>query len=83
MKIANYKYQSDFARRYFQQGFTEGKAEGEAKGQAMALLTVLAARDRTVSDAARQRITECTDPDQFETWIRRAATAISVAEILA
>ncbi|GAB3811937.1 hypothetical protein [Micromonospora zhanjiangensis] len=49
----------------------------------MALLTVLAARDRTVSDAARQRITECTDPDQFETWIRRAATAISVAEILA
>ena len=79
MTSATYEYQSDFARRYFHQG----KAKGEAKGEARALLTVLAARGIAVSDAARQRITECTDADQLETWIRRAATAISVDEILA
>ncbi|GAB3811926.1 hypothetical protein GCM10027605_52810 [Micromonospora zhanjiangensis] len=75
MTSATYEYQSDFARRYFY----EGKAEGEAR----ALLTVLAARGITVSDADRQRITECTDADQLETWVRRAVTAGSVDDIFA
>lgn len=29
MTIANYEYQSEFARRYFAQGMAEGKAEGK------------------------------------------------------
>lgn len=79
MKSATYEYQSDFARRYYGQGKAEGKAEGEAR----ALLTVLAARGIDVTDSARQRITECTDADQLEIWIRRATTVSTLDEVFA
>jgi hypothetical protein len=77
MTTGTYEYQSDFARRYFRQG----KAEGEAEGEAKALLAFLSARGIEVPDDARARITECTDLDQLDTWIRRAATAGSVDEL--
>ncbi|MFB9236554.1 hypothetical protein ACFFWC_13500 [Plantactinospora siamensis] len=86
MISSTYEYQSDFARRYFGQGkaegIAEGRTEGKAEGEATALLAVLAARGIDVSDAARQRITGCTDTDQLETWIRRATTAASINDIL-
>lgn len=73
MALGTYEYQSDFARRYF----SEGKAEGEAK----ALLAVLAARGIEVPAAARDRITGCTDLNQLDAWIRRAATAHSIEDL--
>jgi hypothetical protein len=77
MALGTYEYQSDFARRYFFQG----KAEGEAKGEAKALLAVLAARGIEVTAEARARITGCTDLDQLDTWVRRAATASSIGNL--
>lgn len=77
LMTTTYEYQSDFARKYVSQGRAEGRAEGEAA----ALLTVLAARGVDVPDEARARITACTELDQLETWIRRAATADSVADL--
>jgi hypothetical protein len=68
-----YQYQSEFARRYFSQG--------EAKGEAKALLKVLSARGIKVPDDARERIIGCTDLDQLETWVSRAATATSIHEL--
>ncbi len=59
----------------------EGRAEGEAKGEAKALLLVLAGRGIDVSDEARERITNCTDHAALSTWLTRAATATSAAEI--
>lgn len=79
MNVATYEYQSDFARRYFFQGKAEGRAEGEAQG----VLAVLAARGVEVPEDARQRITECADLDQLETWLRRAATADSINDLFA
>lgn len=75
MKIGSvdYEYQSDFARRYY----GEGKAEGEAK----AILAVLAARGIAVPEEVRARITECTDLDQLEAWVRSAATADSIYDV--
>jgi hypothetical protein len=73
MALGTYEYQSDFARRYFFQG----KTEGEAK----ALLAVLAARGIEVPAEARARITGCTDLDQLDTWVRRAATASSIGDL--
>ncbi|GAA2069778.1 hypothetical protein [Actinomadura alba] len=67
------EYKSDFFRR----AYGEGKAEGEAK----AILEVLAARDLTLSEEARVRITSCTDLDQLENWIRRVATVESVEDL--
>jgi hypothetical protein len=63
MTTAPYRYQSDFARRYF------------AKGEAQAVLSVLEARDLPVTEAVRERILRCSDADQLEIWLRRAVTA--------
>jgi hypothetical protein len=73
MAIGTYEYQSDFARRYYGQG----RAEGEAR----AVLAFLSARGIDVPDDARARITRCTDVDQLDTWVRRAATATSVDDL--
>ena len=35
-----------------------------------------------VSDAVRDRILSCTDPDQLHTWLRRVATATSAEEAI-
>ena len=64
------EYKSDFARKYV--------AEGRAEGEATAILKVLAARGIPVPEDARARITECSDVDQLEHWITRAATVDSV-----
>ncbi|MGH3709310.1 MAG: hypothetical protein ACRDRQ_14680, partial [Pseudonocardiaceae bacterium] len=79
----SYEYQSDFARRYFSQGRTEGRAEGEARGEAKAVLAFLDARGITVSDDVRARIAACTDLDQLDTWVRRAATATTSQDLFA
>ncbi len=72
------EYRSDFVRKNVNQGRAEGRAEGEAR----ALLAVLAARGIDVPDHAHTRITECTDLDQLETWIRRAAAAATTVDDL-
>jgi hypothetical protein len=68
------EYQSDFARRYVREGVAKGKAE--------ALLTVLDARDIPVPDEVRAEITACTDVDKLATWIRRAAAAERIEDVL-
>jgi hypothetical protein len=73
MKTGTYEYQSDFARKYVAEGLAEGLVEGEAK----ALLAVLSARGIEISDDVRERISNCTDIEQIEAWIRLAATADS------
>lgn len=71
VRTRTYEYQSDFARRYF------------AQGEAEAVLAVLDARGLDVPDDVRSRITECTDLDQLNAWVRRAATAESVQDLFA
>lgn len=70
-------FQSPLAQELRDEGRAEGKAEGEAK----ALLLVLAGRGIDVSDETRERITNCTDHATLSTWLTRAATATSAAEI--
>jgi hypothetical protein len=77
MAITGYQYQSEFARRYFGQG----EAQGEAKGEAKAVLAILDARGIAVPDDVRTRITGCTDLDQLDTWVRRAATADKIQDL--
>lgn len=70
MTARTYEYQSDFARKYF------------SEGESQALLAVLAAREIDVPEDAKARITGCTDFHQLDTWIRRAATASSIEDVL-
>lgn len=97
MDVATYEFQSDYFRRRLSRSMAEGMAEGMAKGmaegmaegraagrvegEARALLAVLSARGIPVPDHARERITRCTDADQLEIWVRRAATADSVSDL--
>jgi hypothetical protein len=73
MKLDNYQWQGQFARRHI----AEGRVEGEAKS----ILLVLAARDIPVSDHIRDRVTTCTDLDQLEHWVQRAATINTADEL--
>jgi hypothetical protein len=59
----------------------KGMAEGKAEGEARAVLTFLDARGIEVPDSVREDIAGCTDLDQLDTWIRRAATADKVQDL--
>lgn len=71
--LKNYQWQSEFALSHIAKGKAEGRVEGRAEGEARSILLFLAARDIPVPDQVRDRITGCTDLDQLETWVRRAA----------
>lgn len=75
MATGTYEYQSDFARRYVEQGRAEGREEGRAEGEARAVLRVLAARRVEVSEEVRERVLGCTDPEVLDRWLERALTA--------
>jgi hypothetical protein len=77
MTTTSHRYQSEFARRYFSQG----EAQGEARGEAKAVLAILDARGIAVPDDVRARIAGCTDLDQLDVWIRRAATAHKIQDL--
>jgi hypothetical protein len=77
MASGNFDFQSDFARKYL----TRGREEGEAAGQAKALLAVLESRGMRISQKARTRILACTDIEQIDAWLRKAASVASVDEL--
>lgn len=85
MTTGTHEYKSDFAQRYVAQGKAEGEAEGkvegEATGKAHAILRVLEARGMTPTPETRNRITNCTDTSQLDTWIHRAATIDTVDDL--
>jgi len=78
MASGNYEFQSDFVKKYLAKAEAKGLAEGEAK----ALLAVLEARGVRVSDEARARVLACTDTTQLADWLRKAATATSIDQVL-
>jgi hypothetical protein len=82
MTTTTHQYQSDFARRYFSQGEAAGEARGEARGEAKAVLAILDARGVEVPDDLRTEITACIDIEQLDTWLRRAATAHKIQDLL-
>ncbi|MEV0274919.1 hypothetical protein AB0I22_00820 [Streptomyces sp. NPDC050610] len=63
--------------------YLKGEANGEVKGKAQAILQLLAARDVSVPEPARERITTCTDLDTLNHWFNRAVTATDAEELFA
>ncbi|GAA3709904.1 hypothetical protein GCM10022224_089320 [Nonomuraea antimicrobica] len=63
------------------EGKAEGKVEGKVEGEVRSILLILNARGLHLTDEARTRITECTDPDILESWITKAITATSTDEL--
>ena len=66
---------SPFAKEHYGRGKREGKKEGRREGRGEAILDVLEARGLDVSEAARERITSCTDLRQLRKWLKRSVTA--------
>lgn len=66
----NYEWQSDWAKSHI----AEGKAE--------AILLVLESRDIAVPNDIRERVTGCTDTEQLDRWVKRAAAVDSAEELL-
>lgn len=83
MAIGTYEPKSEFLREILAKGHAKGRDEGRVQGEADAVLAVLAARGIQVSDESREHITACTDDDQLQDWIRRAATAETIDDVLA
>ncbi|HSF42273.1 MAG TPA: hypothetical protein VLT87_20895 [Thermoanaerobaculia bacterium] len=84
--MKGYKYQSDFAKKYYAQGFEEGLAEAREEGRieqvGRSLLIVFRARGIAVPDGARERILAEKDPERLRLWLEKAAVATSVAAVL-
>ena len=91
MDIRKYEFKSDFAKKHQAKGREEGREEGLAEGLAegarsarvAALLAILDARGLAVSAAEEATIRACTDDAALTRWIRKAATAATVAEVFA
>ncbi|WP_237519347.1 hypothetical protein [Streptomyces sp. HUCO-GS316] len=61
----------------------ETRIQGQAEGRAEDILRVLDLRGVEVPEAARERITSCTDLDTLGTWFDRAVTAADTQELFA
>lgn len=72
-------YKSDLAEEIRD----EGRAEGSVNTYGTVILTVLEQRGIDVPADVRERIAECRDLGLLHTWLVRAATALSAAEIFA
>lgn len=79
MRIPNYEYQSDFARKYI----AMGKAEGKAEGQAQMLLKQLRVKGFTVAPELAARVESCGDIAQLDTWAERVLTASTLDDVFA
>ena len=75
MDIRNYEFKSEFAKKH--------RAEGARTARVADLLAFLDARGLAVSEAERETIAACTDDATLTRWIRKAATAATVAEVFA
>ena len=78
MQQETYPYQSKLLadRR------AEGKVEGKVEGEADALLTVIEARGLPITASQRRQIEDCKDLNRLKFWLKRVATAPSVADIV-
>lgn len=61
--------------------FERTEAELRAQGKSEALLKILKSRHIKLSDEQRELVGSCADPDQLDTWLDRALTTSSAAEI--
>lgn len=68
---------SELAQFFVAKGEEKGRAEGRAAG----VLAVIDARGVPVTEDVRLRILGCTDVEQLDDWMRRAATATAAADL--
>jgi len=83
LMMKNYEFVSPFAKQHIQLGRDEGVKLGRDEGFALALLTLLEVRGISVPGPTRERIIAERDMAQLKRWLERAATARTLADVLA
>jgi hypothetical protein len=91
MRPSRFPGSGTIVEEYRIKGFTQGEAEGRAKGEAEGrtqsraqdILRILDLRSIAVPEAARERITSCTDLDTLGVWLDRSLTAADTEELFA
>jgi len=78
-------YTSRFPGRgtLIEESIIKGPAQGQAQGRTEDILHLLTLRGIDVPEAARERITGCTDLETLGTWFDRAVTAADAEELFA
>ncbi|GAA1764411.1 hypothetical protein [Streptomonospora arabica] len=69
------------SRTAYATAFVEGYLEGYREGKAECVVSALRHRGLHVSDEVAERISTCTDPDQLDTWMKRALSADTAEDI--
>ena len=94
MRKEKHTFTSEFAREYYgkllaenfeegmEKGLERGEQQGERVGRLRSLWSVLDARGLRADAAQAAHIDACADLDQLDAWLRRAATASSLDEVL-
>ena len=77
--IRKYEFKSDFAKKHQAKGREEGLLEGARR----ALNAIIAARGLAVSTAEQETIANCSDDAMLSRWVRKSATAATVADVFA
>ncbi|MFT4187402.1 MAG: hypothetical protein QM621_02335 [Aeromicrobium sp.] len=80
--LAEHRWLSEDNRIAHEKGIRKGVEEGLVQGKAEDLLMILSVRGVDVPDAARQRIAATADLAQLDAWLRAAATADTLDEVL-
>ena len=71
-------FRSETSQRLRAQARTEGRAEGRAEGLAVAVIHTLERNGITITAAARERITSCTEPERLLDWLDKSITVNTV-----
>ncbi|NUN16623.1 MAG: hypothetical protein HUU55_23600, partial [Myxococcales bacterium] len=61
----------------------EGIAKEVAEGEAKAILTILEVRGLTITEEQRSKVTNTTDLDQLNRWLKQAVLANTTDELFA
>ena len=93
MELQGWKPQSPWGKRIYKEGVAKGRHQGRAEGlveglvegktlgKAEDVLTVLRTRKVQLTRSQRQRIRACRDSRRLRTWLRRACTVSTAAEL--
>ncbi|ACU71278.1 conserved hypothetical protein [Catenulispora acidiphila DSM 44928] len=74
-------YRSPFSRQLRAEGHAEGVAEGVAEGRIASLHRILNKRGIFITEEQRVQLYACTDLDQLDAWLDRAAIATQASEV--
>ncbi|MBX3186959.1 MAG: hypothetical protein KF819_08090 [Labilithrix sp.] len=84
MQQQGYQPKSEFLRSFMEKRHAEGREEGREEGRARlraVVRSVLVSRGVTMTAADVERLDACTDLDVLTTWVERAISATTAADV--